>query len=175
MVPPGAVPAPAPAAQPAAPPPTPLIPISDVQEEETAETPKGKGGKFAGIDKALPGPETPGDELVGNYSCSLDGKGLSLGPLKLPAFGCRIYRADDGTLRLGPTSRSATSLSGKITDTKATGFFISGTYNFPGNKMDVKARMKRQGTSNNFSGRGRGRLNEDKANQITYTLTMTRK
>jgi hypothetical protein len=176
VIPPGVPPTVAPVLPPAAPPPTPLIPISEATEEDDlANKPKGKGGKFGGIDKALPGLETPGDELVGNYSCRVDGKGLSLGPLKLPEFGCRIYRADDGTLRLGPTSRSATSIAGKVTDTKATGFFILGTFKFPGNKMDIKARMKRKGVSNEFSGRGRGRLNDDKQNQIKYNLIMKKK
>ena len=153
--------------QPVVPPPpaTPLIPI----EEPAAATGKaGTGG--GGVDKAISGPATTGDELVGNYMCAITSKGFPFG-LNPPASGCRIYKAGDGSLKIGPSGRQA-GISGDINDPKATGFFVVGTYSLSAVKLEIKARMLRKGTSE-FSGKGRGRLNGDKANQIDYTLTMT--
>ncbi len=146
------------------PPATPLIPI---EEPAAASTGKAGGG---GVDKAIAGPATTGDELVGNYSCAITSKGFPFG-LNPPASGCRIYKAGDGSLKIGPSGRQA-GISGDINDPKATGFFVVGTYNLSAVKLEIKARMLRKGT-NEFSGKGRGRLNGDKANQIDYTLTMT--
>ncbi len=171
-------PAPQPVAAPVAPPPTPLMPVVDAEPEKPADDgarPRGKG-KVDGIDKPLPGKATEGDELIGNYSCKLDAKGLPLGPFKLPEYGCRIFRADDGKLRLGPTSRSIASLRGEVQSPTQAGFFVVGGYKFPGNRLDVKARMKlKPGGKVVYSGKGRGTLNKDKSNKINYTLTMTRK
>jgi hypothetical protein len=150
----------------APPPATPLVPIA---EEPAAATGKaGTGG--GGVDKAIAGPATTGDELVGNYMCQITSKEFPFG-LNPPASGCRIYKAGDGSLKIGPVGRQA-GISGSINDPKATGYFVVGTYNLSAVKLDIKARMLRKGT-NEFSGKGRGVLNGDKANQINYTLTMT--
>ena len=173
------VPAPAPVAPPpvaqpvVAPPPTPLLPLAEEVEEAKGGTGKSKG---AGVDAPLPGKEIEGDELVGNYSCVLDAKDLPLGPFKLPALGCRIYRADDGALKLGPTSRGIAGISGTIQNPKESGFYITGGYKFPGNELSLKVRMqKKQGAGVVYSGKGRGMLNTDKDTKKDYTLTMTKK
>jgi hypothetical protein len=150
---------------PAPPPATPLIPIA---EEPTATG--GTGGGGGGVDKAIAGPATSGDELAGNYMCQITSKEFPFG-LNPPASGCRIYKAGDGSLKVGPVGRQ-TGLSGTIDDPKAAGFHVVGTYNLSAVKLEIKARLLRKGT-NEFSGKGRGRLNGDKANQINYTLTMT--
>ncbi len=164
---------PQPVAAPATPPPTPLMPVAEASK--TTDNTKRSKGKGDTVDKPLPGPKTPGDELVGNYSCKLNSKGLPLGPFKLPAFGCRIFKADDGGLKLGPTSRSIATLRGTIKDSTAAGFFVIGGYKFPGNNLSIKARMQRKpGGKAVYSGKGRGMLNKDKSSKIQYTLTMTR-
>ena len=151
----------------AAPPPeTPLVPI----EEPVAETTTTGKGTGAGVDKAISGPATTGDELVGNYTCQITSKEFPFG-LNPPASGCRIYKAGDGGLRIGPVGRQS-GISGTISDPKAAGFHVVGTYNLSPIKLDIKARMLRKGAGK-FSGAGRGVLNGDKANKINYTLTMT--
>jgi hypothetical protein len=168
----------APVVQPvAAPPPTPLLPLA----EEVAET-KGSSGissklpKVDGVDVPLPGKQTEGDELIGNYACVLDAKDLPLGPFKLPALGCRIYRADDGSLNLGPTSRGIAGIRGTIQNPTEAGFFVTGGYKFPGNELGIKVRMQRKpGAQVVYSGKGRGMLNDDKNTKKDYTLTMTKK
>jgi hypothetical protein len=147
------------------PPETPLIAIAETEPVTTGKT--GGGG---GIDKAISGPATTGDELVGNYTCQITSKDFPFG-LNPPPSGCRIYKAGDGSLKIGPVGRQG-GISGTVSDPKAAGFHVVGTYNLNPIKLDIKARMLRQG-ANKFSGKGRGVLNGDKANQISYTLTMT--
>jgi hypothetical protein len=155
-----------PVVTPPPPPETPLLPI----EEPVAATP-GKGGKGGGgIDKAISGPATTGEELAGNYTCQITSKEFPFG-LNPPPSGCRIYKAGDGSMKVGPIGRQG-GISGSISDPKAAGFHIVGTYNLNPIKLDIKARMLRQGAGK-FSGKGRGVLNGDKSNQISYTLTMT--
>ena len=149
-------------------PPPPETPLVAIAEPVVAGT--GKTGGGGGIDKAISGPATTGDELVGNYTCQITSKEFPFG-LNPPASGCRIYKAGDGSLKIGPVGRQS-GISGSISDPKAAGFHVVGTYNLSPIKLDIKARMLRQGATK-FSGKGRGTLNGDKANQISYTLTMT--
>jgi len=158
--------APPPVVQAPPPPETPLVPIAEPVVADTGKTGKGGGG----IDKAISGPATTGDELVGNYTCQITSKEFPFG-LNPPASGCRIFKAGDGSLKIGPVGRQG-GINGTVTDPKAAGFHVVGTYNLSPIKLDIKARMLRQG-ANKFSGKGRGVLNGDKANQINYTLTMT--
>ena len=148
------------------PPETPLIPIAEPVVDNTGKTGKGGGG----VDKAIGGPATSGEELAGNYSCQITSKEFPFG-LNPPPSGCRIYKAGDGNMKVGPVGRQS-GLSGSISDPKAAGFHVVGTYNLSPLKLDIKARMLRQGPGK-FSGKGRGVLNGDKANQVGYTLTMT--
>ncbi len=167
------------AVAPVAPPPTPLVPIAEAVEEQSAN----KGGRQAkrksggdSIDKPLPGNKTGGDELVGNYSCKLNSKDLPLGPFKLPGFGCRIFRANNGDLRIGPSSPGIAAIRGKIDNPTDTGFFIAGGYQFPGNKLSIKVRMKRKaGAKPEYAGKGRGMLNKDKSTKKEYTFEMKKK
>ena len=160
-------PAPAPAPIVAALPATPLVPV--VAEPDTKSTGKIKKG-IVGIDKPLPGKETSGDELVGNYTCTIKTGDLPLG-ISPPPSGCKIYKAGDGSLKMGSNGNGIT---GDVTSPKASGFFIIGKYQLPGNKFNIKARMSRKGVGN-FSGKGRGVLNGNKAKAIKYTLTMKKK
>jgi hypothetical protein len=155
---------------PAAPPATPLVPIGEPTTEVAQPTPKKGGGS---IDAPLPGKKTEGDELVGNYQCNLDSKKLKLGPFKAPPFGCKIFKAGDGSLKVASTSEGAGSMKGNVKDQTVAGFFIVGSYTIAGNKLDIKARMKLKGAGK-YVGSGRGRFNDDKSEQIGYTLTMTR-
>ena len=140
---------------------------------EVAEPSKG-GGKGGSIDKPLPGEETGGDELLGNYTCQVDSKKLQLGPFKTPPFGCKIFKAGDGKLKVASSAEGAGSIKGSVTDSTAAGFFINGKYEVAGNNLKIRARMKRK-DEKKYVGRGRGRFNDDKANQINYKLTMTKK
>jgi hypothetical protein len=168
---PAPIPVPAPVV---APPATPLTPVAEeVAADDDPVKPRGSG--VAGVDKPLPGKDTTGEELLGNYTCKVDVKGMSLGPFKLPGVGCRIFKADDGAVKLGPVSKSVGSLRGNISDSTSAGFFVTGAYTFPGNKLAIKSRMKRKGTSNEYSGKGRGMLNGDKSNKIQYTMSMVKK
>ena len=155
------------------PPATPLIPVGDIDETPAPAASTAKKKLGGGIDKPLPGPATSGDELVGGYTCQINSKKLQIGPIKLPPFGCRIYKSSDGTLRIGSTSQGAGSLKGTVQDQTAVGFFISGKYEMSGNSLQIKAKMKLSGATQ-YVGNGRGRLNNDKKTQITYKLTMTR-
>jgi hypothetical protein len=148
------------------------MPIGE-SDDQVAVPSKGGGG--AGIDKALPGIETSGDELLGNYSCKVDAKKLQLGPFKAPPFGCKIQKSGDGSLKVASSSEGTGSMTGTVKDSTAVGFFIVGKYEVAGNTLAIKARMKRQGVEDKFVGRGRGRFNDDKSNQINYKLTMTKK
>ena len=161
---------------PTAPPATPLIPISDEPATAEPSTPRKSTGSGAGsgIDKKLPGSETSGDELIGNYSCAVDSKQLSIGPFKAPPFGCKIYRTGDGSLKISSSSEGAGSFKGNVTDQTAAGFFVTGKYEIAGNTLVIKARMALAGAGK-YSGKGRGRFNDDKSTQINYKLTMTRK
>jgi len=166
-----------PGMQPATPPPAPvaeaplprteLIPIS---EEEDEPTPK-KVAVGTGICK-LPGPETPGDELLGNYSCDFDVKGLPFG-LKPPAVGCSIRQKSDGTLAVKGSGGDTGNFHGPIAEHKAAGFRVDGKYKFGGNKLTVGTCMRRKGAGK-FVGSGSGVLNGDKKNKLKYTLTMTK-
>jgi hypothetical protein len=164
------------AAQPPAaePPPTPLVPIEeeDDDDEDGKKVAKKKKGEGSGVCKSIPGPETNGEELLGNYLCQLDTKDLPLG-IKPPPVGCRIGTTADGSLAVMPTSRSAASMRGPITETKAAGFRVDGTYAFAGNKMRIGACMMRKGAGK-FRGRGQGVLNKNRASRIKFTLTMTK-
>jgi hypothetical protein len=171
------VPTPVPQPQvavPTPPPPTPLIPVNDAPPVEEPKHHSGGGG-VGNIDKPLPGKETPGDELIGAYTCSMDSKKLTIGPFKAPPFGCRIYRSQsDNSLKIGSSSEGAGSLKGDVTDQTAAGFFVNAKYELSGNKLAVKAKMKLSGVGK-YAGSGRGRFNDDKSNEIDYKLTMTRK
>lgn len=155
------------------PPATPLIPVGDIDNTPAPSVSTGKKVGSGGIDKKLPGPATSGDELVGGYTCQINSKKLQIGPIKLPSFGCRIYKASDGSLKVGSTSQGAGSLKGNVQDQTAVGFFIAGKYEMGGNSLSIKAKMKLSGATK-YVGNGRGRLNNDKSTQIKYTLTMTR-
>ncbi|MCP4675805.1 MAG: hypothetical protein GY854_09930 [Deltaproteobacteria bacterium] len=170
-------PVPQPVAAPVAPPPTPLVPVGDdIDKVPEDNKPKPKWKKVDGIDKPIPGKATEGDELIGAYFCNLNSKELSLGPIKLPQFGCRIYRADDGKLRVGSSSSSIAKLRGTVESPTALGFFITGKYKFPGNAFKIKTRMKlKPGAKVVYSGKGRGTLNDDKKSKKKFTLVMTRK
>ncbi len=157
---------------PVAPPPTPLTPVIEETPTTGGKKPRPGGG---GIDRRIPGPATEGDEHIGAYSCQVTSKKLSLGPLKLPSFGCRIFRANDGTLKIGSSSSNTASMRGSIKDSTPLGFFVVGSFNFPGNKLAIKTRMVRRAGAKVYKGKGRGRLNNNKANVIQYNLTMTRK
>ncbi|MFO8070233.1 MAG: hypothetical protein R6V85_00040 [Polyangia bacterium] len=155
----------------AEPPPTPLVPIEEEDDDDEKIVKKKKGGGSV-ICKSIPGPETNGEELLGNYLCQLDTKDLPLG-IKPPPVGCRIGTTADGSLAVMPTSRSAASMRGPITETKAAGFRVDGTYAFAGNKMRIGACMMRKGAGK-FRGRGQGVLNKNRASKIKFTLTMTK-
>ncbi|MDJ0765910.1 MAG: hypothetical protein QNJ97_23200 [Myxococcota bacterium] len=169
----------APAPQPVAatPPPTPLLPLA----EEAGQPSGSASGKIprpqgASIDAPIPGKPIEGDALIGNYDCALDAKNLPLGPFKLPPVGCKIFRAEDGSLRIGPTSKGIASIKGSIQKPTEAGFFITGGYQFPGNRLNIKARMQRKPAAQvKYVGRGRGMLNDDKSTKKEYTLTMTKK
>jgi hypothetical protein len=161
----------APAAVPTAPPATPLVPVGDAPATEESEPTPRKGDS---IDTPLKGPATPGDELVGNYSCDIDSKKLSIGPFKTPPFWCKIFKAGDGSLKLASTSEGAGSMKGDIKDSTAEGFFVIGKYLMAGNSLAIKVKMKLKGPGK-YSGKGRGRFNDDKTNAIDYILTMTKK
>ncbi len=141
------------------PPDTPLIPV-------VPDKPKTGGG--TGVCK-LPGPATPGDELVGNYMCNLDIKGLPFG-FKPPAFGCRIVATGNGNFRLAPTGQRG---GFTVTETKLSGFKLDGKYGFSGQKLQVNTCMKVKGPGK-YSGSGSGILNDDKKNRVKYTMTVTR-
>lgn len=167
------MPAPQPQAPP--PPPTPLIPVL---QETAVPQPSGSPGKASGgsanVDAKIQGPGTSGEELIGQYSCSLDSKKVNL-PLgvKLPPFNCRIYQAADGALKLGPTAQGMASVTGNISDPKAAGFHVVGKATFAGQSMNIKMRMVRKG-ADTFSGSGKGSMNDDKKAEVTYTLVMTK-
>jgi hypothetical protein len=149
--------------------------VSDTPPVEEPKHSSGKGSGVGNIDKALPGAKTPGDELIGSYTCAMDSKQLSIGPFKAPPFGCRIYRAQsDDSLKIGSTSEGAGSLKGDVTDQTITGFFVNAKYELSGNKMAVKAKMKASDGGKKYVGKGRGRFNDDKSSDIDYKLTMTR-
>ncbi len=172
QVPPQPVPAQPQVAVPPPPPATPLIPVPDATA--TAPTTAKKGTSSGGsIDAPLPGKGTSGDELIGNYSCAINSKQLSIGPIKPPPFGCKIFRSQSGELKVSSSSEGAGSMKGNVSDQTEAGFFINGKYEVSGNSLAIKARLKVAGAGK-YSGKGRGRLNNDKSNQIDYKLTMTR-
>jgi hypothetical protein len=147
---------------------TELIPISDIEEEDLdPDKPKVKSGVCN-----LPGPDTPGDELLGNYMCNFQVKNLPFG-LKPPAIGCAIRKTGDGKMAVIPTGRDAGSFRGPITETKAAGFRVQGKYKFGGNELLISSCMRMKGAGK-YSGSGKGVLNGDKKNRVKYTLTMTR-
>jgi hypothetical protein len=150
---------------------TELIPISEeVDEPEPKKTVKGG----TGICK-LPGPETPGDELLGNYTCAFNVKGLPFG-LTPPPIGCSIGRNQkaDGSLVLRGSGSGDAKIRAPIAEHKASGFRIDGKYKFSGNGLTIGSCMKRKGAGK-FVGSGTGVLNKDKKNKVKYTLTMTKK
>ena len=165
--------APTAVAAPAAPPATPLIPISD-EPAVAAPAPKKSTGSGSSIDKKLPGSETSGDELIGNYSCDVNSKQLSIGPFKTPPFGCKIYRAGDGSLKVASSAEGAGSFKGNVNNQTAAGFFINGKYEIAGNALTIKSRLTTSGVGK-YSGKGEGKFNDDKSNKIKYTISMTRK
>jgi hypothetical protein len=153
----------------AAPPPpaTPLIPIAE-------NTSSSVGGKRTGkddVDKPIPGKETSGEEHVGMYSCNLS-TGLPINP---PGIGCRIFKANDGSIKIGSSSSGMTSINGTISKSTALGFFFTGSYKFPGNEVNIATRMVRKANATEYGGSGRGRLNNSKTNLIKYKLTMVKK
>ena len=131
MTPPGMPPAPGlqppgiqpPVAPPVAPPtpvaeaPLPRTELIPISEEVDEPEPKKivKGG--TGICK-LPGPETPGDELLGNYECAFKVKGLPFG-LSPPPVSCSIRKKSDGTLKVKRSGGEAGSFGGPITYDRA--------------------------------------------------------
>lgn len=171
---PAVAPAPAPAPAPAvpAPPRTELIPIDQPQEAVASGTPSGKGRTKGpgGVDAPISGPATEGDELLGNYTCQITSDEFPMG-INPPPSGCRITKAGDGSLNIRPTGNIG--LRGNVTDPKAKGFFINGSYNVGLGQFKVKARMIRQG-ANSFKGNGRGTMNDNKDKAIKYKLTMTK-
>ncbi len=165
---PAVAPVPEPMAPPAPePPPTPLTPI--VEEKPVAQPGKAAG---TGICKNIPGVVTPGDELVGNYSCKLDTNDLPMG-ITPPPFGCALRKGGDGALSIMPMGRDAAAIRGPITETKAAGFRLDGTWSFMNNKLRIGACMMRKGAGT-FKGSGSGILNNKKDKKIKFTLTMTK-
>jgi len=161
-------PAPVPVAPPVPePPPTPLIPIV----EETPAAPTGKAGSGTGICKNIPGIATPGDEIVGNYMCKLDTNDLPMG-ITPPPFGCALRKGGDGSLSIMPMGRDAAAIRGPVTETKAAGFRLDGTWSFMNNKLRLGSCMMRKGAGK-FVGNGSGILNDKKDKKIKFTLTMT--
>lgn len=173
QMPPQVTPPPVPqVAVPVPPPATPLIPVSDTPAVEP-ETPKKGTSSGGSVDAPLPGKGTSGDELLGNYSCSIESKQLSIGPIKPPPFGCKITRSQSGELKMASSSEGAGSMKGTVTDPKEGGFFVSGKYEMSGNTLAIKSRMKLV-SPGKYKGSGRGVFNDDKSNKIDYKLTMTR-
>lgn len=168
MQPPGVQPPGMPPAIPQAPvaeaplPRTELIPISDEVEEETPKK-VAKGG--TGICK-LPGPETPGTELLGNYQCTLTLKKPILG-LQPPPFGCSIRKRGDKVILTNTGSDVA--LNGPITETKAAGFRLQGNFKYSALKLSIGSCMKVKGVGN-YKGPCTAVLNEDKKNKLSCTL-----
>lgn len=160
----------------AAPPRTDLIPV--VQEEAEVDTsaqktPSKNPGKKAGddVDKEIKGPAIEGDELLGNYTCTITSSEFPMG-LNPPPSGCRIFRGAEGNLRIGPTNRGL-GLQGQITDPKEAGFHVNGSYNIGIGKFKVKARMLKKGEGN-YKGNGNGYLNDNKDNKMKYQLTIAK-
>jgi hypothetical protein len=149
------------------PPPTPLIPIV----EETPAAQPGKAAAGTGICKNIPGIATNGDEIVGNYMCKLDTNDLPMG-ITPPPFACALRKQGDDSVRIMP-SGTAASLSGPVTETKAAGFRLDGTWSFMNNKLRIGACMMRKGAGK-FVGSGSGILNDKKDKKIKFTLTMTK-
>ncbi len=146
----------------APPPQTELYPI---EEDEPAAKKVSVG---TGVCK-LAGPETQGEELLGNYQCVIDTKDFPFG-LKPPPFGCRVATAGNGKVKLMPQGqRSGMSMS----ETKLTGFKLDGKYEFSGQKLSINTCMRTKGPGK-YKGSGSGILNGDKKNRVKYTLTMTR-
>jgi len=171
---PAPVPVVAPTPAPAAPPRTELVAIE--QPAATVDVPgtgvkKPAADKGDNVDAPIAGPATEGDELLGNYTCAITSNDFPMG-ISPPPSGCRIFRAGDGSLKVGPTGGAG--LKGNITDPKAAGFHIQGTYNLgPLGKFDLKARMARKGEGD-FAGAGKGALNGNKEKEMKFKLTMTR-
>ncbi|MCK9522665.1 MAG: hypothetical protein M0R76_06395 [Proteobacteria bacterium] len=182
----GAAPQPAPVPEvvpetvaPPAPPRTELTPVAaaavDTGEEEAQ--PEAKAGGTAkkpassNVDAPIAGPSTEGDELLGNYTCTITSDDFPLG-IAPPATGCRITRTGEGTLQVGPTG--AVGMRGTISDPKAAGFYVIGAYTLgPLGKFDVKARMLKK-SDKQYSGTGNGVLNDNKEKQMKFTMTMTK-
>lgn len=145
------------------PPATPLVPI--VEEAPVAKA----GGGGGGVCKNIPGIATPGDEILGNYTCKFD-VDLPFG-MKPPAFDCALRRQGDGAIRIMPAGGAA-ALNGPVTETKTGGFRLDATWTYPGIKLRVGSCMMRKGTG--FQGSGQGILNDDKNKKTKFKLTMTR-
>ena len=146
----------------APPPQTELYPI----EEEEPEKKVSGGG--TGVCK-LRGPETKGEELLGNYQCAIDTKDFPFG-LKPPPFGCRVATSGSGAVKLMPQGQRGGMA---ISETKLSGFKLDGKYNFSGQKLQINTCMRAKGPGK-YKGSGNGILNGDKKNRVKYTLTMTR-
>jgi hypothetical protein len=141
---------------------TELIPISDVEPEPDPDLPhKVKKGicKF-------PGPDLPPEALNGNYKCQLKLKDMPLG-IPLPAVSCYIQNNVIKSKSRDP------GINLNIKESKAPGFFASGTYKFGDNKLVVSACMRAKGVGK-YSGSGKGVLNGDKKNKAKFTLTLTK-
>jgi hypothetical protein len=148
------------------PPPTPLTPI--VEETPVKEPGKAVG---TGICKNIPGIVTNGDEVVGNYMCKLDTNDLPMG-ITPPPFGCALRKGGDGSVSMVPMGREAAAIRGPVTETKAAGFRLDGTWSFMNNKLRIGACMMRKGAGK-FQGSGSGILNDKKDKKVKFTLTMT--
>jgi hypothetical protein len=165
---PGVPTPPTPPVAPVAEPPLPrteLIPISDVVPEPD---------KIVKVKKEvcnLPGPASPGDELVGNYQCNLKLDKPILG-LQPPAFGCAIKPGSEGKFFVTNTSRDVT-LKGPITETKAAGFRVQGTFKYTALELAIGSCMKTKGVGK-YKGSCNAVLNQDKKNKLKCTLEMTR-
>lgn len=123
----------------------------------------------------LAGGEDAGDALLGDYSCRIDSAELPLGPFELTPFGCRIFRAEDGALKLGRTSQGIASLRGDIRNPTEHGFFITGVFKFPGNGLTLKVKMELSpGEKVIYEGRGLGRLNSGDEIRKKFILTIIR-
>ena len=143
---------------------TPLVPIVPPSSEAS---PVGSAGRSSPVQS------DDGAVLIGNYSCDLSAEDLPLGPFKLKGFGCRIFKTDDGVLRLGRTSKGLAGLQGEIRRPTENGFFLTGVFKFPGNGLTIATEMKlRQGGDVVYQGRGTGTLNSADGSRKSFELIM---
>lgn len=145
---------------------TPLVPVSSTPVAAAR-------AKLQRTDSRVENDE--GDALLGEYLCSLEAVGLPLGPFKLTPFGCRIFKEEDGALKLGRTSQGIASLQGDVGRPDPDGFHLTGVFKFPGNGLTIKTRMKRRpGAKGIYEGKGQGILNSGKEARKEFLLILTK-